>query len=363
MPYDLIEDCRMRFVGADGLRGIACLIVLILHSFYFFFDGLNGFITGLPKIGVWLFFVLSAFLLTVKFEMQGFSTQVLLVYMVGRVVRILPLYVLFVLVYWWLGTAGINSVDDLTRALMLGGTYAHLWTVPVEFKYYFFLPVVAFILITSKQRLGAVGCFSVGISLIIVEQMLWPYWNAPTAGSEVKWYLSSFALGSLAAMFRSESVKWASARNSDVVVLAFLIVIVLISPYSRYRLLGLEPDQYLINKFLYLSALCAVLMLFVVHGQGIIGRAVRSQPLRYIGYWSYPIYLVHWLIVVKLSSLYPGSLGALFLAVMVSILAGGIVHYVLEVPLERFRRWSLARISAADFLILISDRLPWRNRS
>lgn len=353
----------MRFVGADGLRGIACLIVLILHSFYFFFDGLNGFITGLPKIGVWLFFVLSAFLLTAKFEAQGFSAQALLVYMVGRVVRILPLYVLFVLIYWWFGTAGINSLDDLTRALLLGGTYAHLWTVPVEFKYYIFLPLVAFILITSKQRFGAMGCFSVGILVVILEQMLWPYWNAPMAGSEVKWYLSSFALGSLAAMFRSESVKWASARNSDLVTLGFLFVIALISPYSRYKLLGLEPDQYLINKFLYLSALCAVLMLFVVHGQGIIGRAIKSRPLRCVGYWSYPIYLVHWLIVVKLSSLYPGSLGALFLAVVGSVLAGGAIHYGLEVPLERFRRWSLTRLSAPASLNLAFGRLPWRNRS
>ncbi|MBC3778047.1 acyltransferase [Pseudomonas sp. SWRI99] len=346
----------MKFVGADGLRGIACLIVLVLHSYYFFFDGMNGFITGLPKIGVWLFFVLSAFLLTVKFESEGFSARVLLIYLVGRVMRILPLYIIFVLVYWWWGTAGINTLHDLTQALTLGGTYAHLWTVPVEFKYYIFLPLVAYLLIASKQRFGVAGCFSVGLLLIFLEQILWPYWMTPIANSEVKWYLSSFAFGSLAAMLKSESVKWANARNSDIVALTFLVVVVLISPYSRYKLFGVDPDQYLVNKFVYLSALCAVLMLFVVHGQGMIGRVVRSRLLRSIGFWSYPIYLVHWLIVVKLSSLYPGSLGALFLAVMASLLAGGALHYSLELPLERFRRWVLGRLSVSDAVTLLAGR-------
>lgn len=349
---------RSRFEGADGLRGTACLIVLVLHALYFFYNGLDGFLLGLPKIGVWLFFVLSAFLLTSKFESDGFSLRALAGYVVGRVLRILPLYMIVVFAYWWLGSAGIESEDDVARALMLGGTYAHLWTVPVEFKYYFLLPIVAWLLISSKKKFGGSACLAVGSLMIFLQQAAWPYWETPAASSDARWYLSCFALGAMAAMFREESVKWATARNTDVVALLFVGIIALISPFSRYMFLGLEPDQYLLNKFAYLSALCSVLMLFVIHGRGIAGRMVRSRGLKLIGRWSYPIYLIHWMVVVKVSAIYPGSFVVMVLAIALSILLGGVIWYGLEVPLERLRYRIVARLTGSKIASVVSARLP-----
>jgi peptidoglycan/LPS O-acetylase OafA/YrhL len=337
----------IRFEGADGLRGIACLIVLTLHALYFFYDGLGGFLYGLPKIGVWLFFVLSAFLLTCKFVSDGFSMASLLSYSIGRVLRILPLYFVFVIAYWWLGTAGIDSSEDLIKAMLLGGTYAHLWTVPVEFKYYLVLPLVAYVLIFSKKKFGATGSLAVGVMIVFAEQWLWPYWETPTANSAVKWYLSCFAMGAIAAMYVEQSARWATARNTDLVAFTFLFVVLLVSPYSRYIFFGVEPGRYLLNKFVYFGVLCAVLVVFVIHGRGMIGVLVGSYFLRQVGRWSYSIYLVHWMVVVKLASIFSGDLLAAVLSIVAALLIGGVIHYVLELPLERFRRLLMGRLLAS----------------
>lgn len=55
-------ECSMRFEGADGIRGLACLIVLCTHAVAMFFNSTYMALAGMGKVGVWLFFVLSAFL-------------------------------------------------------------------------------------------------------------------------------------------------------------------------------------------------------------------------------------------------------------------------------------------------------------
>lgn len=83
---------KMHYAGADGVRGLACLIVLCVHAAMMFFTNSSSGLAGTGKIGVWLFFVLSAFLLTSKFAAVGFSFYSIATYALGRVVRIIPLF-------------------------------------------------------------------------------------------------------------------------------------------------------------------------------------------------------------------------------------------------------------------------------
>lgn len=73
-----------RYEGADGIRGLACLIVICVHGSAFFFPDTGHYLAGTGKIGVWLFFVLSAFLLTSKFIRSGFAARLVVGYAVGR---------------------------------------------------------------------------------------------------------------------------------------------------------------------------------------------------------------------------------------------------------------------------------------
>lgn len=326
-----------KFEGADGVRAVACLIVLVLHSIVLLYQGLDGYLVGIPKVGVWIFFVLSAFLLTSKFDTDGFSVKKICSYAIGRVIRILPLYFLFCVLYRYAGTAGINSDSDLWKAVTLQGGYSHLWTIPVEFKFYLFLPVIALAAIWSRDKAGTFGAVSLGVLLVLFQQFIWPYWLTPSGTAEVRWYFSCFTIGVFAAALFSRIDKFVTGRSADLVVVFFFIIIVCITPYMQYKLFGVAPSDYLINKFVYLGLLCSVFMVFLVSGRGVFGRLMRSKFLLAIGRWSYPIYLVHWLIISELYNWFSFSVTGVLLSIVVSILVGGVIHYVIERPLDKWR--------------------------
>ena len=159
---------------ADGIRGFACLIVLIAHAVTLFFKESAPYLAGSGKIGVWLFFVLSAFLLTRKFIHIKLSLSSLLDYIVSRFIRIIPLYIIAVLVYKLLGTTEIVSWKDVDDAIFLRQGFSHLWTVAVEFKFYLYLPFFAFLFINlSSNWILSVISF---ICLVLIEQISHPYW-------------------------------------------------------------------------------------------------------------------------------------------------------------------------------------------
>ena len=90
------------FATLDGLRGIAVLTVVLSHLSLL---DLNPFLinfAGIGKCGVYLFFVLSAFLLTYQFFERGlqsaFTAPALANYFWRRALRVLPLFYLVVLV-------------------------------------------------------------------------------------------------------------------------------------------------------------------------------------------------------------------------------------------------------------------------
>lgn len=333
-----------RYEAADGIRGVACLIVLILHSIVILYYGLNGYLVGIPKVGVWLFFVLSAFLLTAKFESGGITAKTILSYVVGRVLRILPLYIGFVFIYWYFGTAGINDSSDVIKSLTLTGSYSHLWTIPVEFKYYALLPFIAFLLMYVKKKRGIATSLATGLVIVLVHQYVWPYWETPFGSPDVFWYISCFVMGSLAAICMSASDKFVTNSRADAVVVLSVFLVFALSPYARFKFFGITPDDYLVNKHVYFGFMCAILVVFLSRGHGVSGALMKKMPLVAVGRWSYPIYLVHWLIIQKIAVFYSGNYIALIASIVLSIAAGGVIHYIIEIPLERFRQYVMRGI-------------------
>ena len=74
----------------DGLRGFACLLVVLGHlaKEELIFD-----IKGIGQLGVMLFFVLSGFLMALLYTDQRLNAERLSVYAVRRVFRVVPAYV------------------------------------------------------------------------------------------------------------------------------------------------------------------------------------------------------------------------------------------------------------------------------
>ncbi|RZL18764.1 MAG: acyltransferase, partial [Pedobacter sp.] len=102
-----LSDTYSQIDSVDGLRGVAVLLVFLSHTSnqgFFLFPFLN--LAGIGKEGVYLFFVLSAFLLTLPFLERGnnaFRKLPLANYFLRRFFRIYPLYLFFLLFCFFSG--------------------------------------------------------------------------------------------------------------------------------------------------------------------------------------------------------------------------------------------------------------------
>ena len=140
----------------DGIRGLAVLLVLLSHTSNNGWHVLGANFAMSGKLGVWLFFVLSSFLLTSQllqaYRKNYFGVKFICSYFVARFFRIYPLYALVLLlaIYY----AGWFGFDEFWSMLFLANTSHHLWAIPVEFKFYFFLPVMfVFFVFFCREKL------------------------------------------------------------------------------------------------------------------------------------------------------------------------------------------------------------------
>lgn len=325
------------YVAADGMRGLACLIVLVTHAVVIFFNSTFVKFAGTPKIGVWLFFVLSAFLLTAKFSVTGFSVRSIMVYGIGRAIRILPIFFLVACLYYLLGTAQINTPLDLMNAVTLKEGFAHLWTVPVEFKFYVWLPFIAFILLRAKHYGGDVSVFLAAAGLILLQQWCWPYWETVENTVSARWYASCFTLGCYFAASYDFYRLRVTPRVATGIGVCVGVLMVLSSPYMRNVLFDMPMDNWLKNKFVYLSLLWGVFVVALADGKGWVGALLQSAIMKKLGAWSFSIYLVHWYFYIGFGARHPNSMLWMFIGIACAVIVGAFLHYVVEAPIEKFR--------------------------
>lgn len=327
----------IRLAAVDGIRGLACLLVVGTHALGMFMPASSPYIVGIGKNGVWLFFVLSAFLLTAQFGRSGFAGRSLVVYAINRFLRIVPLFVIVVLMYWAWGTADINIWRDVKRAVLMRQGYAHLWTIPIEFKFYALLPFVAAGFIYTKQKYGVKTMVALSAAVIGLLQLVWPSWLTPYNSLSTTWYLPCFIWGCAAAVALDSVRPWVTPWRATLVGTGIILVMALVSPWPMHMLFDAPYDTWLRRQFVYLSLLWAIFILFLADEQGLWGRWLSSLPMQKLGQWSYSLYLIHWLVLAKLGAQHPNSWGWMLGATVLAVVAGAALHYVIEAPIEKMR--------------------------
>jgi len=200
------SSSNLQIHSLDGLRGIAILFVLLSHMSkgdLHLLPWIN--FSGSGTYGVFLFFVLSAFLLTLPFfehyRHRLSEPGIWLSYALRRFFRIFPLYIIVLLVsFIFSGTGNFIRLSghDLWNHIILREGKSILWTIPVEFKYYFFLPlVVIFFIVFLRARYGFV-VVAVAAAVTIIYAF---YISSGKTFSQVSLirYFPVFLLGSLTA--------------------------------------------------------------------------------------------------------------------------------------------------------------------
>ncbi|MDQ0299623.1 peptidoglycan/LPS O-acetylase OafA/YrhL [Salibacterium salarium] len=283
----------------NGIRGLAFLIVFLGHMSIYFPGLSNHNITGVPKTGVWLFFVLSSFLLTYYFLSKPERARILkewVNYFFRRFMRIMILYFIVVTIYF-LFKIRITDTEVYLKHLILQGGEAHFWTMPVEMGFYALLPLVTLILI-GLLKLKPIYILLTLSLIIVVHQMIFPYTDAVYSSINVFQYLPVFVCGCFTAAFHILLKKVDISRNVkilfDILCILLIIGIVLLIPGVREYVFGIPTSGYLINWFIHFGLIWSVFILLMLNGYGIVRKFFESKVFIFLGHISFSGYLIHW---------------------------------------------------------------------
>lgn len=312
-----LSDKKLQINSLDGLRGLAVLIVFLSHTSLagtYLLPFTN--FSGIGKSGVFLFFVLSSFLLTLPFIKKGAeakSKTFLMNYFLRRFFRIYPLYFIYLLLglitsllLWKIfnlnkpvGIPFFLSFKDFVKQLLLIEGRGVTWSILVEFRYYFILPILGLTYsVFFKNKL--LPSITLTIVLVILSQIFWPSSESVVNDSRLEPYLPIFFMGSLLALIFHKWQQSSLSSNKKVVfaiellgILAVIILIFMIPSVSSF-ILGREiVYNYYHQQFILFGLLWSIVVFSCVAGAGLLRNFFENSFLRYLGFISFSVYLLH----------------------------------------------------------------------
>jgi peptidoglycan/LPS O-acetylase OafA/YrhL len=387
------------FAGFDGLRAIAAISVLLLHTAFasgFTMRSTFGTYTSRFEIGVSVFFLISGFLLYRPFavsHLAGRASPNTRRFWERRLLRIVPAY--------WLALTVLSYVVHLVnlgdgwqevaihyfflqiyfpKAVFFGIPQA--WSICTEMSFYLFLPAYAAVLglrrrMQERQMVAEV----VGIAFLFVISLGFRWWStnlpfirvvnghfqavcypdcgtrAPVPALMVDWLparLDLFAFGMLLAVLSA----WWTERNSEPgwlsnrwmpwlswIGAAGAFVLASHLGVSRSPLFLTTPIQGIQLQTLY-GVFAFLLLLPAVFGppdRSLIRKFLQFWPITALGVISYGIYLWHLDLINQILSWTGWHKGAipywqLVMSVLaISVVVASISYFGLEKPMLRIK--------------------------
>lgn len=289
-----------RILGFDGLRAIGFLLVFFSHKLPTARDEFYG------EIGVWLFFILSGFLITrilvesrEMAERTGFASpgRLLANFYIRRAGRIFPVYYML-LAALTLASVVVPMENFTTHSRIFYWTYltnfylaehgwaghfSHLWSLAVEEQYYLiFAPLVLFL----PRGAAMASCI-----LFILVGILAQIWLATRGADVVALTVNSatgfalFGIGGIAGLLANRRMPaWSVASWLSLAVLAcYLLLPLAVEEHRTWLIWGRLS-----------CVLVALLLVQIAQNQtGLFTRCLEIAPLRSLGIISYGAYLFH----------------------------------------------------------------------
>lgn len=336
-PADRVRAAR--FPCFDGLRGIAVLLVVVLHSAFYSGwtdrSGLGNYI-GRLEIGVSLFFLISGFLLYRPFAVSHLSDNPAPKagnFYVRRLLRIVPAYwvALTIIVYGlravsmgpgWQAVVSHYTFTQIYFPSQIFTGVVQAWSLCTEMSFYLFLPLYAAMIARgsrspSRQLIRELS----GVAVMIAISLAFRAWSlnqpAPcgshcftrpalvsTMNSWLPSYIDLFALGMLLAVasawFTLQKREPSWLRHPLMPWLSWAAAVATFWGVSNLGIpqnpiYSVSPGLNIAKQTLY-GVFAFFMLLPAVFGpqrQGAIRRALRWWPLMGIGMISYAIYLWH----------------------------------------------------------------------
>lgn len=343
---------RGHIPALDGLRGVAILMVLMLHFFLAekelkeSYPILGPVITKFACSGVWgveLFFVLSGFLITGILVDSRNNPNYFAAFYMRRVLRIFPLYyatlgVLFLVLPHFLSfdvpAQNMASRQGWIWIYLLNAPWArgewgsslfiigHFWSLCVEEHFYLLWPLIVRLVTPSKLSQVCIG----GIVFGICIRLLYEGCGHPS-------FLRWSSLDKLDGLFVGSFIA-ISCRNgtqtSTVLRWARISLLAVGIPFLGFLLM---PRRTYIGFWMaFVETISVVffgaLLVFALRPETIFSRILAHSTLRCFGKYSYGIYVIHFICLPAFVRLF--SLPSL-MALSLGPLVGQIIFYALTI--------------------------------
>jgi peptidoglycan/LPS O-acetylase OafA/YrhL len=353
----------------DGLRGVAILLVLMFHVGTELTDRFER-VFGWGFMGVDLFFVLSGFLITRILLATKNAPRYFRNFYARRALRILPLYygVLLGLTVLWplvrgpsagLGTDALWLWLHLTnlRVAVLGHwlpvpwplNFNHFWSLAVEEQFYLIWPA-AVLLLSPRRLLGA-------CALVIASSFVFRWYTAESPPDYTFAYVHTLAridvlcwgaLLAIAADLRGGVRAWSGVARWLGAVSGLVLLVLAGTRGLTYRDPWVLRVALAVTGPFFASFVCLVI-------EGHAKRYAEWRPLRWLGRYSYGLYVFHALFMPGMSRLVTtlthrsamdggvGSVAFVFLAVSIPLGCAVASYELYEKRFLRLKRLFAAR--------------------
>ncbi|CAF1095127.1 unnamed protein product [Brachionus calyciflorus] len=359
----LLEDSQKkvtdRFDFLDGYRGFCALTVTLHHTVPVYGDpgDFKWFIKAGYFIGVLGFFVLSSFLLTFRMikdfnKSKNFNEilEIIFKYFIRRLFRIyIPFFIFVTLI-----KIGPNCVKGIyTRFNSWFGLitlespgFNHLWTIPIEIKYYFIIPLICLVFHYSKKFWFLLLAPSVGLTYFLFASYLRINQNdLEIAISNKLWpRFSVFYSGSVVALLYFKYEEWTSEwKNVFKHKIMRLILCMVSYLMTWYGITHFSPyykaDINLIKDANHPGIKFSILLFFMLIGAPNDFTRVFGQNflLKKIGKFSFGVYLWHPMAITLILRNYrfERRISALACVLMLTQLSAVLFYFLVENPMMK----------------------------
>ena len=364
-----VGGIRSFLPAVEGMRACAAIGVVITHVAFQtgHSSGIDGRLYGRFDLAVAVFFALSGFLLWRGHAAaaRGLGSRPSTGhYLRSRVVRIMPAYLIAVVVILtllpdadhsnltvWLANLSLTQVYvplTLTHGL------TQMWSLSVEVTFYLALPILALLAAGLPVRARVPAIAALGVASWFWG---WIPFVAPAGLNPLNWppaFFSWFAAGMLLAEWVHTPIGWPhqlARRRVLMAVVAVVAYLVAASPLAGPA--GLVPSsaaQFTVKTAMGALVAAGLVAPLVLDRPDTGHRVLGTRPMVTLGRWSYGIFIWH---LAALTMVFPvigefsfrGRMPEVLLLTLIFAIAIAAVSYALvESPCrEALRRWESRR--------------------
>lgn len=383
----------------DGFRGFCALTVVISHSVTFLksphdYEMLN--LIGL-NFGVSGFFLLSSFLLTYNFAreldtefdrldlVQEFTILsrtnvslaslrrvlqlkafllITLKYCLKRFFRIYLGYVIFVA----FSTPPLTRQAILLEYMQMDDTNHHLWTMPVEIRYYFFIPFICLLFVKMREPIRRLFYLLIASFVLLNEK--YKFIGDSKKTLELTYSLPIFLSGSIIGFMyyfknknTTEKLSQSCLKNfiaSSILTAATLVVFYHYNTKWNFHTLTMDiyfrhlsgRAMFRLSHYVQAGVTFSYIFLLMVFTAptAYTNLFKESKVFNAFGKYSYGTYLIHLLVVHYIvERRFYTDFETIVVICLCSLACGFLFYYVVENPLMNIASILCRKISQLEF--------------